>query len=448
MSPRDELSEILGDSVAEHGATGAVAGVLIGDECRVAAHGVTNIDYPRPLGSSSLFLVGSISKTFTAAAIGMLVDEGLLSFDEPVARHVPALAGCAELELDVLTVEHALSHQGGFDGDHLLVSGGGRGLEGLAGARRLFPTRTGFSYSNAAFSIAGAVIESVSGTDYASFVRDRLLRPLGMRSATFRADEAITYDVAAPHWVLDGVSHVLRGVGWQPGWELARVDWPAGGLIASIDHLLAWCRFQRTGASPDGATLLSSATLARLQAPVVKADLLDDVALDWFVRDVDGVTTIGHSGLTVGYSSDLVFAPQRDFAFVGTSNATNGGAVIQSVRRWALERFAGVRETDPVPGPGLDTDVGRVTGRYLHPFAVLEVSPAGEPGTVTVTQSRRQVEGWQPPLDPPVDAKFFAPDHVVTVGGPGPARVASFGPEVGGRSAWMLWGHRRAPRIE
>ncbi len=445
MDEARELAAVLGDSASEHGATGAVVGVLDGDESHVAACGVTNVEYPRPLGGHSLFQVGSISKTFTSAAIGLLVDDGLMRFEDPVSRHLPGLAAYPELESDALTVEHTLSHQGGFDGDHLLVSGRGRGLEALAGVRRLFPTGEGFSYSNAAFSIAGAVVEAVAGTDYPTFVRDRLLRPLGMSSATFRADEAITYDVAAPHWVLGGESHVLRGVGWQPGWQLAAVDWPAGGLVASIEHLVSWCRFQRSGATPDGDTLLSRETLERLHAPVVTADLLDRVALDWFVREIDGVRTIGHGGLTVGYVSDLIIAPERNFAFVAASNATNGGSVIRTVRRWALEHFAGIKESDPVTDPDLDVDVSRVVGAYLHPFAVLNVAVSDAPGRITITPSVREVDGWQPPLDPAVEAGFFAPGHVVTADAPGPARVGRFGPDVDGPAEWLLWGHRRAP---
>lgn len=447
MSALDELSEVVSDCAAEHGATGAVVGVMAGDECLVAAHGVTNVEFPRPLGGHSLFQCGSISKTFTAAAIGVLAEEGRLSFEDPVARLLPGLARIEELELDALTVEGALSHQSGFDGDHLLVFGRGRGLEALAGARRLFPTGKGFSYSNAAFSIAGAVVEAASGAEFASFVRERLLRPLGMGSATFCANEAITHDVAAPHWVLDGTSYVLRGAGWQPGWELARVDWPAGGLITSVDQLLSWCRFQRTGKSLAGTGIMSRETLARLHTPVVTADLLDRVALDWFVRDIDGVATLGHGGLTVGYASDLLFAPERDFAFVGMSNATNGGAVIRAVRRWALERFAGIRESDPAPDPGLGIDTSRVCGRYLHPFAELTVSPGDAPGTVAITSERREVDGWQPPVDPPVSAGFFAPDHVITTGDAGAPRIGRFGPDGAGGAEWLLWGHRRAPRI-
>ena len=140
-------------------------------------------------------------------------------------------------------------------------------------ARRLFPPGTGFSYSNAGFSIAGAVIAAVTGQTFEAFTRERLLRPLDMTSACFTADEAITYSVATPHWIYGDRALVIRGAGWQPGWELGPVDRPAAGLIASVEHLMTWCRFQQTGTAIDGSTILSRGSLRRLHTPVVNATL-------------------------------------------------------------------------------------------------------------------------------------------------------------------------------
>jgi CubicO group peptidase (beta-lactamase class C family) len=134
----------------------------------------------------------------------------------------------------------------------------------LRSARRLFEPGTGFSYSNAGFSVVAAVVEAVSGEPFEAFVRGRFLRPLGMTTACFRADDAITHRVAALHLVVGGKAVVVRGAGWQPGWELGRVDWGAGGLIASLAHLLAWCRFQLSGAAADGTRVLSAESLARV----------------------------------------------------------------------------------------------------------------------------------------------------------------------------------------
>ncbi|MGZ4690302.1 MAG: serine hydrolase domain-containing protein [Acidimicrobiia bacterium] len=448
MAIGEELASALQAAATKHHVPGAAAGMLVGDDCFTAAHGVANVEYPSPVTPASLFQVGSITKTLTSAAVMLLVQEGLLSLDDPVARYLPALGPATGLDFDAITVERALSHQGGFDGDHLFVSREWDDLTVLKGARRLFPPGSGYSYNNAGFSIAGAIVADLSGQSFESFVTERLLRPLGMTSACFTADRAITYPVAAPHWVNGEKAYVIRGAGWQPGWELGPVDRPAGGLVASVEHLMTWCRFQTTGTALDRSVILSRESLDRLHTPVVRANLLEEIALDWFARRFDEVTAIGHGGLTAGYASELVVVPERDFAFVGLTNGTNGGLVNDEMRRWAYQRFAGIEERDPEPDPSVAIDCARVTGQYVHAFALLTVTPGSAPGTIVITASKREdIDGWQPPPDPPFTLGFFAEDHAVSTSPPGSPRVARFGFDDEGRAAWILWGGRRAPRV-
>lgn len=448
MPIAEELAAVLGRAVAEHGTPGAAVGVLVGDDVHTASCGVTHVEHPQAVGPATLFQVGSITKTFTSAAVMVLVEEGALALEDPVGRYLPDLGAATGLDFEAISVERALSHQAGFDGDHLFVQRE-EDIEALAGARRLFPPGGGFSYNNAGFSVVGAVIEAVAGQSFESFLRARLLRPLGLVSATFRADEAITNQVAMPHWVFEGIPHVLRKAGWQPGWELGPVDRPAGGLVASVEHLLAWCRFQRTGTALDGTAILQPESLRRLHTPVVQADCVEGIALDWSVRTVDGVRSIGHGGTTAGYQSDLVIVPECDVAFVALTNATNGSSVIQAVRRWALERFSGMKERDPEPDTTVAVDPSRFAGSFVHPFARLTVTASEESNRVVVTSTKREdVDGWQPPLEPPLTLAFFAADHAVTVDAAGPARIARFGFDMDGRAEWLLWGGRRAPRTD
>jgi CubicO group peptidase (beta-lactamase class C family) len=411
------------------------------------------VEHPAPVTSSTLFQVASITKTFTSAAVGLLVDEGAVAFEDPVSRHLPALGAATGLDLDTITVEHLLSHQAGFDGDHLFVSRVAtsrtpllEGLAALSDARRLFPPGTGYSYNNAAFSMAGAIVQVVSGQPYEAFVRERLLRPLGMVSASFTADEAITNPVALPHWVAEGTAHLIRGAGWQAGWELGPVDLPAGGLAASVEHLLAWCRFQWTGSTDDGDRLISQEVLRRLHTPVIDVTAVERAGLDWEAFTTDGVTAIGHGGVTAGYVSNFAVVPPLQVGVVTLTNATNGAHVHQAVRRWALERTTGAQFADPSPDPGLSIDAERLRGRYLHAFSVLEVEVGQAPGTVLITPSVREVEGWQPPIDPPTTCGFFSPADTVTLDAPGPAHVVRFDPD-NEQAQWLHWAGRRAVRI-
>jgi hypothetical protein len=268
-----------------------------------------------------------------------------------------------------------------------------------------------------------------------------------MKGAGFRADDVITYPVAAPHVVFDREAYVLRRAGWQPGWELEPIDHAAGGLVANVEHLLTWARFQGTGRGADGSTLLDTVSLERLHTPLVQADIVHSIGLDWFVRDIDGARSIGHGGTTAGYQTELLVVPNLDIAFIGLTNATNGAWVNDEMRRWVLAHFASLRDEPLVPDPSVRVDGQRFNGRFLHPFGVLDVDDADTTGQLLVTSSARDdVDGWQPPVDAPRTLAFVRDDHAVTVG-PGPQQLVRFGFGADRRVDWMLWDLRRAVRV-
>ena len=432
------LDAALREQVERHGVPGAAAGVLVGGEAHTACVGITNLEHPLDVTDSTLFQVASITKTFVSAAILLLAEEGKLSLDDPVAKHLPDLAERTGLDTDAITIEHLLSHQAGFDGDHLFVGRVPDSLDQLSTARRLFEPGTGVSYNNAAFSIAGEVIATAAATPFESFVRERLLQPLEIRG-WFTADECITHRVAAPHLVIGDKKAVLRGTGWQPGWELGPVDRAAGGLITSVDGLLKWARFHLG----DGAGLLSKESLDRMHTPLVQLDRFTGIGLDWFVQG----RAADHGGLTAGYCSTLVIVPDADLAVVCLTHATNGGAVNQAIRRWALAEHAGIVERDPEPDPSVEIDASRFEGRFLYPFAQLTVTAGERPNTLTVTSSRREdVDGWMPPPAPPMTLAFVDERHTVTLDAPGPQLTSQWAFDDDGRAAWLTSSSRRAVR--
>jgi hypothetical protein len=179
---------------------------------------------------------------------------------------------------------------------------------------------------------------------------------------------------------------------------------------------------------------------------VVRPDVTHEIALDWFVRDHDGTTTIGHSGETVGYCSDLVVVPEVGAVVATLTNATNGGLVHQDIRRWALQAAAGVQERDPKPDPGLAVDVERLTGHYEQAMGAFDVSPGHESGTVLLTPVPVVADDdrWLPPVPPPVTLAFFAPGHAISIGRGSP-RVVRFA-DGDGPCPWLTWGPRRVLR--
>jgi CubicO group peptidase (beta-lactamase class C family) len=177
---------------------GLAYGIIVGDRL-VHGRGIGTLrvgEGARP-DADSVFRIASMTKSFTAATVLGLRDDGLISLDEPVAAYVPELGGLRSPTTDspAITVRHLLTMASGLATDD---PWGDRqqGLDLAAFAELLrgpltfaWAPGTRFEYSNLGYGILGRVISNVAGAEYREVVRDRLLRPLGMTSTTYLRDE-------------------------------------------------------------------------------------------------------------------------------------------------------------------------------------------------------------------------------------------------------------------
>lgn len=173
---------------------GAVLGIVLdGELVWVKTAGVQDLTSRTPVTPDTVFRIASMTKSFTAMSILKLRDEGKLSLDDPVARYVPALAGLPYPTNDspTLTIRHLLTHSEGFPednpwGDRQLARSDETMREWMrAGIPFSTAPGTAYEYSNYGFAILGQIVARVSGRPYDDYVRDQILRPLGMRSSTF-----------------------------------------------------------------------------------------------------------------------------------------------------------------------------------------------------------------------------------------------------------------------
>ncbi len=449
-------------AMAGAGVPGVAVGMRVDGREVTAGHGVTSVEDPLPIHERTLFQIGSVSKTFTATLIMALVERGRLTLDDPVGRYLPAFRVAKPGLSDRITVRHLLTHTGGFVGDWLLVRppalGEGddalaRMVEVLADVPQLFPPGGGWSYNNAGFGVAGRVVEVLTGRPYAAALRELVLEPLGLSGTFVSADEAITRRTALPHASSERPPRILRGAGWQPGWELARADVPLGGLISSVHDLLGWARFH-LGLSPGLAAgpPLGPRAIAAMQDPLVPAGCFaDEVGVAWMLRTVGGRRLVGHGGLTTGYATAFTLVPDARAAVVVLTNATPGGTWLgREVTRTILRETLGVDDAPPAPAPGLAGDARAYTGRYDNPFAVQRIRVGAKTGELVLEHHAREPEPgrWAPPPPGPIHLGFYAKDRVVALAPPVQAGLrGEFGRDAAGRVAWLRWGGRLAPRI-
>lgn len=413
-----EIADQLSHAMDRCRVPGAALGVLHGkDELRVA-RGVTNAEHPLDVDDRTLFQIASNSKTFTATLVMALSAEGRVELDAPVRRYLPEFRLPDEARSNEVTVRHLLTHLVGWDGDALFVrpprdeSLAGI-FEPMAKARQLVPPGSHWTYSNAGFSVAGRLVEEVTGFSYAEVLRERILEPLEMRHIFSLADEVVTHRVAAPHLTLPGVEPiVLRGGGWQPYWEIKLHDAPAGGLISCVDDLLRWLRFQLGALEVERPPLTRSALTQMHQAQIEPWNPESGHAIGWAIWYANGLEILNHGGLTAGYCSYTFFAPALELAAVILTNSASGSRLHRELSRWLVGRISGTSAPTPEPDPD-PPPLAPYVGAYSGAFGVRRVREIEGELEIT-TEPHSTVDGsWQPPADSPLRCAFYGPDLAV-----------------------------------
>ncbi|HEY7064481.1 MAG TPA: serine hydrolase domain-containing protein [Chloroflexota bacterium] len=344
-------------AMAEYQIPGVAVGVYYQGQDYVRGYGVTNVDYPQPVDGDTLFRMASVAKTFTAATVMRLVEQGLLDLDAPLRTYLPDLRLADESVAARVTLRQCLNHSAGWLGDYYPDFGRGadairRYVASMVEVPQLTPLGQVYAYNNAAVVLAGHVIETVAGQPYEDVVRAQVLDRLGLDHTFFFTDELIGYNVAASHAVQDGVPVV------QPAWwRLQRNMNPTGGLIASARDLLRYARFQ-LGELPaaDGAPVLSAAALRAMRTDLGPGGTtgfeFDGVGVNWFLRrTAEGVPVFEWDGDTAGQCAAFFFVPERGCAITLLTNASSGPRLRDDLvyDDWALERFAGLHNPPAVP---------------------------------------------------------------------------------------------------
>jgi CubicO group peptidase (beta-lactamase class C family) len=333
---------------------GVAVGIWHGGQAAYACHGVTSLENPLPVTRDTLFLLGSVTKTYTATALMCLVADGQVDLSAPVRNYLPELRLDDAQAAAEMTVLNLLNHTSGLDwgliadtgeGDDALARYMGR-LDELA---QVAPPGTRASYSQAGFNMAGRILEKVTGLSYEGAIASLLFEPLGLAHSFFTRDDIMSRRFSVGHNLgQDGRMHVARL------WRRSRGDNPGAGIASSAADQLRWAAFHLSDGRVSGdIRVLPGQVLAQMRRPTVAlrgSTLGHAIGLGWFVRDVDGVRTVSHGGTANGQFAELVMVPEHDFAVVSLANAgPDGLAFNQAVVRWVLETYLGIIDHDPAP---------------------------------------------------------------------------------------------------
>lgn len=439
----EALATLIAAKLKEFGVPGAAIGIVHNGSTMIRGVGITNVEDSLPVTAHTVFPIASISKTFAATAMMRLVEQGKLDLRAPVRTYLPEFRVRDEAASRDVTPWHLLTHLGGWEGQ---VSGPDRGSETLTNFLttitdlvQVAPPGAAWSYNNAGFSIAGRVIETITGTSINRSIRDLVFQPLGLEHAGTTAGEFIVNRFAAGHTTRDGRPALNRP--FTPS-----VSVTAGGVGLCMTDLMAYARFHLgDGTAANGERVLRKETLESMRAPQVKKQGNDDdMGIGWHLRTMGPIRTASHGGTLGGHILLLEIVPERNFAIAILTNASAGRRLIQDVEREALTSYLGVTyaanqaiahrglvETLPTATPlARQPDPAPYAGTYARPSNTVVVRAEGNR---LVVQERPN--SGQPGAEMPVS--FYGPDRAMVMDGSSRGQSIEFVRDQAGKVNWV-----------
>lgn len=313
--PSGSIDDFIAAEMPNSGATGLACAVVEGGNTHAEARGEILIGSGRKVTTDTPFLLGSISKSFTAMAVMQLVEAGKVKLGTGISHY---LAVFSDRPSGAITVRQLLSHTSGYstlqgNDTHAYLNGNKDGISRqvrrIAQWTPAYQPGTKWEYSNANYEILGALIEAVSGIEYARYIETKILGPAGMEHS----------------FVADGQSHDAMAVGHRPWFGTKRpledtrtdpVTAPQGGVISSARDLARYLAIMMNG----NDDIVSSKAKATMMHPASAASPF--YGFGWFVDTQKG--TVFHSGSSPGFETLATLVPAKNKGVVVLVNAGSG----------------------------------------------------------------------------------------------------------------------------
>ncbi len=319
-----DLDAIAAKSLAAWKAPGLAVAVVKGtDTVLLKGYGVLRLGDPAAVTPKTLFPMGSCTKALTSALLASLADDGKLTLDDPVRKHLPDFRLNDPAADAKVTLRDLMSHRTGTAAhDYLWYHAPWDRSEVIRRARYLppaYPFRGGYVYSSVMVMAAGQAAANAGAASWEDLVRDRLTKPLGM------ADTVLT-SAAAAKVPGRAAGHQLTADGTvapMPEYVLGEAN-PAGSAFTTAADAVPWLRFHLDGGLIAGKQVVTAANLRETrtaQTPMSRADpeiaavypdsAKVDYALGWVAYDYRGREVVAHGGVTDGFRTLFLFVPKE-----------------------------------------------------------------------------------------------------------------------------------------
>jgi CubicO group peptidase (beta-lactamase class C family) len=338
----------------------SVAIVKDGKVVLAKGYGVRRMSRPEPVDQRTRFGIASNTKLFTATALALLEEDGKLEWDAPVIQYLPWFAMYDPYVTRELTVRDLLVHRSGLGlgaGDLLWWPSSTYDRKEVARRLRFIPPATSFrsayAYDNVLYTVAGEVIEAVSGQVWEEFVRSRILARIGMtESDVLHSAAGDSGNVAGTHAEVEGTVRPIAPM-------LSDNTNPAGGIMSGAADMARWMIVQLdSGKVAGGERLFSPRTTTQLWREVTPTPIgqppeglshlqpgMAGYALGLHVRDYRGRKLLQHTGGLPGYVSKVAMLPELRLGVTVLTNQESGMA-FESIVYQVLDHYLGARAPD------------------------------------------------------------------------------------------------------
>lgn len=339
--------EVVIEREIEQKAIPALSIALVDDQKIVWARGFGFADPVArvPASPETVYRVGSVSKLFTDIAVMQLVERGAIDLDREVTYYLP------ELELDnpfetAVTMRQLMAHRAGlireppvgnyFDPSEPSLAAT---IASLNGQKLVYEPTTRVKYSNAGIAMVGYVLERVTGTPFAEYVRSEVLHAFAMTHSDFEPSARVRGALAKGEmWTYDGRRFEA------PTFQLGIA--PAGSLYSTVLDLGGFMSALFRG----GGGVLEKETLESMYAPqFLDVDENATYGLGFRIAELDGRRRLGHGGAIYGFSTQLFFLPDEKLGVVAVASKDFTNVVVGRIAEHALRGMLAVKSGEALP---------------------------------------------------------------------------------------------------
>lgn len=337
----------------------AVAVVKDGKIIHEKGYGVRSLNTKLKVDEHTLFGIASNSKAFTVGALGMLVDEGKIKWDDKVRDYIPEFKMYSPYVTEEFTIRDLITHRSGLGlgaGDLMFWpdSNSFAIKDIIHNLRYLKPVsgfRTKYDYDNLLYIVAGEVVKKASGMSWENFIQIRIMQPIGMtESAPSYKRVQNKINVIDPHAPVDGTVKVIRR-DWS---EVANA---AGGIYSNLNDMCKWIIMQMNNGKYGDSLhkkLFSEEVHDEMWTPQTIIPVRGSspynthfagYGLGWFLSDVGGYKQATHTGGLAGIVTQVTLIPELKLGIIVFTNQQSGAA-FSSITNTIKDSYLGLHGND------------------------------------------------------------------------------------------------------